>query len=93
MIKSFTSKETQKLFEGKGSKALPQQLRRNALKKLTQINSAEKLSDLAIPPGNRLETLGADRKGRHSVRINEQYRVCFVWKDGEARDVEIVDYH
>lgn len=93
MIKSFAGKESRKLFEGKRSKALPEQLRRNALKKLTQLHLAEELSDLAVPPGNRLEALGGDRGGQYSIRINDQYRVCFAWKDGEAHDVEIVDYH
>lgn len=93
MIKSFADKESRKLFEGKRSKALPEQLRRNATKKLTQLHLAEELPDLAVPPGNRLEALGGDRRGQHSIRINDQYRVCFVWEDGEAREVEIVDYH
>lgn len=92
MIKSFRDKETRKLFEGQKSKALPQNLRRNALKKLSQLHFAEDINDLRVPPGNRLEKLSGDREGQHSIRVNEQYRVCFVWEDG-AHDVEIVDYH
>lgn len=93
MIKSFQDKETRKHFEGRKSKAVPQNLRRNALKKLSQLHFAEDINDLRVPPGNRLERLSGDRKGQHSIRVNDQYRVCFVWEDGNAHDVEIVDYH
>lgn len=93
MIQSFRDKETEKLFRRERSKALPQDLRRVALRKLVQVDAAVKLEDLKVPPGNRLEALAADRKGQHSIRINEQWRVCFVWKDGHAHEVEIVDYH
>ena len=102
MIKSFRDKETRKLFEGQKSKALPQNLRRNALKKLSQLHFAEDINDLRVPPGYRLEKLSGDREGQHSIRVNEQYRVCFFWEDGAGRDevpsggahdVEIVDYH
>ena len=93
MIQSFRDKETEKLFRRERSKALPQDLLRVALRKLVQVDAATKLDDLKVPPGNRLEALAADRKGQHSIRINDQWRVCFVWKDGHAQEVEIVDYH
>jgi proteic killer suppression protein len=93
VIQSFRDKETEKLFQRERSKAVPQDLQRVALRKLVQIDAATRLDDLKVPPGNRLEALAADRKGQHSVRINDQWRVCFVWKDGHAHEVEIVDYH
>lgn len=93
MIKSFADKETRRLWERKRSKALPQDLQRNALRKLLQIDLAEDLNDLAVPPGNRLEKLAGDRERQHSIRINQQYRVCFVWEGGDAYEVEVVDYH
>lgn len=93
MIKSFKDKETEKLFRGRKSKALPQQLQRNALRKLTQLDAAGHLEDLRVPPGNKLEALHGDREGQHSIRVNVQYRVCFVWEEGNAHDVEMVDYH
>jgi len=73
--------------------AVPQDLQRVALRKLVQVDAATRLDDLKVLPGNRLEALAADRKGQHSVRINDHWRVCFVWKDGHAHEVEIVDYH
>ena len=93
MIKGFADKETQRLWDREQSKAVPPTLQRNALRKLTQLNNAENLSDLRVPPGNNLEPWSGDRKGQHSIRINIRYRVCFVWEDGDAYDVEIVDYH
>lgn len=79
---------------GRGpSRVVPANLQREALRKLVQIDLAGDLGDLRVPPGNRLEKLLDDRQGQHSVRINAQYRVCFVWEDGDAYDVEIVDYH
>ena len=93
MIKGFADKETQRLWDREQSKAVPPTLQRNALRKLTQLNNAENLSDLRVPPGNNLEPLSGDRKGQHSIRINIRYRVCFVWEDDDAYDVEIVDYH
>ena len=93
MIQGFRDKETGKLFRRERSKALPHDLQRVALRKLVQIDAATNLDDLRVPPGNRLEALAADRKGQHSIRINDQWRVCFVWKDGHAHEVEIVDYH
>ena len=93
MIKSFADRETRKVWERAPSRAVPGNLQRKALQKLVQVDFAGDLGDLRVPPGNRLEKLSGDRKGQHSIRINAQYRVCFVWRDGDAYDVEIVDYH
>jgi toxin HigB-1 len=93
MIKSLADKETEKLWRRERSKAVPTQLQRVALRKLTQLHVSGRLQDLAVPPGNRLEPLSGSRKGQHSIRINDQYRVCFVWEDGDAYDVEVTDYH
>ncbi len=93
MIRGFAGKETEKLWSRKRSKALPQNLQRNALRKLAQIHFAEDLDDLKVPPGNRLEKLSGNREGQHSIRINVQYRVCFRWEDGDAHEVEVTDYN
>lgn len=93
MIRSFREKETRRLWERKHSKAVPANLKRKTLRKLVEVNNAEDLNDLRVPPGNRLEKLSGDREGQHSIRINDRYRVCFEWKDGDAREVEVVDYH
>lgn len=93
MIKSFRSKETKKIFERIFSKKLPHDMQAKARLKLVLLDAAVQLADLRIPPGNRLEELKDDRNGQHSIRINDQWRICFVWKDGDAYDVEIVDYH
>jgi len=97
MIRSFADQATEDIFNGKnsraGRRALPQQLVRVALRKLEQLDSVEQLEDLRIPPGNRLEALKGDRDGEHSIRINEQYRICFVWSDSGPEAVEVVDYH
>ena len=93
MIVSFKSKETEKIFRGRYSRKLPQNIQRIAARKLEQLNAATILDTLRIPPGNRLEALFSDRKGQHSIRINDQWRICFVWRDGNVFDVEIVDYH
>jgi proteic killer suppression protein len=93
MIKSFRDKETQKVWERKRSKAVPPDLQRKALRKLEQTDVVDDLNELRVPPGNKLEKLSGDRAGQHSIRINRQYRVCFVWEDGDAYEVEIVDYH
>lgn len=93
MIKSFKCKESKKLFERSFSKKLPQDIQHKARQKLILLDAACELSDLRIPPGNRLEELKEERKGQHSIRINDQWRICFVWKDGDAFQVEIVDYH
>ncbi len=93
MIKSFADKETEKLFRGIQSRKLPEQIQRNALRKLLQIHAAVELDFLRVPPGNRLEALKGDRAGQYSIRINEQWRICFVWRGGNAHAVEITDYH
>ena len=89
MIKSCLCKETQKIFERTFSKKLPQSIQAKARQKLVLIDAATELVDLRIPPGNRLEELKDDRKGQHSIRINDQWRICFVWKADDAYDVEI----
>ena len=94
MIKSFADSETQQFWEtGKSRRKPPSSLRRAALRKLFMLDSAGSLADLAILPGNRLEALKRDREGQHSIRINNQFRICFIWRDGNAYDVEITDYH
>jgi proteic killer suppression protein len=93
VIKSFADRETEKLFWGRKSRAAPPQVRERALSKLLVLNAATDVEDLRTPPGNRLEKLRGDREGQWSVRINQQYRVCFSFEGGDAHDVEIVDYH
>jgi len=97
MIASFKDKATEDIFNGKFSKAamkiLPKKLWKIASRKLDQLDSVISLDELRVPPGNRLEALEGNRKGQYSIRINEQYRVCFKWVDDEPNDVEIVDYH
>lgn len=93
MIKSFANSETEKVFNRQFSKKLPGDIQAIALRKLRMLNNAHAINDLRSPPANRLEKLSADREGQHSIRINGQWRVCFVWDDGDAYDVEIVDYH
>ena len=97
VIRSFADQGTEDVFDGINSKearaTCPSSLWATAQRKLDQINRARDLSDLAVPPGNRLERLKGDRAGQHSIRINDQYRVCFSWKDGYADEVEITDYH
>ena len=97
MIPSFGDQATADIFNGQSTRvarrALPQQLWRVAQRKLDQLDSADDLNDLRIPPGNRLEVLRGDRVGQHSIRINEQYRICFVWTEQGPDEVEIVDYH
>jgi proteic killer suppression protein len=93
MIRSFRDREAEALFRrGRASSRL-QSIARVSQRKLSQLNAATRLMDLAIFPGNRLEALKGDRQGRHSIRINDQYRLCFEWRDGGAEEVEIVDYH
>lgn len=92
MIRSFRGRESEALFSGRPSRRL-QPVARVAQRKLQQLNAAHQLRDLSIFPGNRLEALAGDRQGQYSIRINDQYRVCFVWRDGDAYEVEIVDYH
>ena len=93
MIQDFRCDETEKIWKGKTSRRLPGDIQRTALRKLTQLSAAAVLDDLRVPPGNRLEALKGERGGQHSIRINDQWRICFVWKDGHAHAVEIVDYH
>jgi len=92
VIRSFRDAEAEKLFNDEFSRKY-QAIERVAQRKLTALDEAETLQDLAALPGNRLEALKGDRKGQYSIRLNEQYRLCFVWADGDATDVEIVDYH
>jgi proteic killer suppression protein len=93
MIRSFRDTETERLFRReRGSKFAPP-LRRAALRKLLLLDAAESLDDLRVPPGNRLEKLAGNRAAQYSIRVNDQYRVCFRWQGGDAHDVEIVDYH
>jgi proteic killer suppression protein len=93
MIKSFASKETAAIFSGLAVRRLPLDMQQTARRKLKQLDSAIAIDDLRIPPGNRLEALKGDRKGQWSIRINDQWRICFHWMTGDAFDVEIVDYH
>jgi toxin HigB-1 len=93
MIASFRDKETETLWQSGRSRRLPADLRRRAFKKLAILNAAVMLDNLKVPPGNQLEALRGSRAGQHSIRVNDQYRVCFVWRDGSAFEVEIVDYH
>ncbi len=94
VIKSFASKQTEEFWHTGKSKGLPPaNLRRVALRKLVMLDDAAQFTDLEVPPGNRLEALHGDRAGQHSIRINDQFRVCFTWRDGNAYKVEIVDYH
>ena len=92
MIKGFRCSETEKVFSRRHSRRFGG-IQRAALRKLLILDAAESLEDLRIPPGNRLEKLSGDREGQHSIRINDQWRVCFIWDQGDAYDVEIVDYH
>jgi proteic killer suppression protein len=93
VIASFRDTETKRLWQSGKCRHLPADLHRRAFKKLAILNAAIPLDNLRVPPGNHLEALHGDRSGQHSIRINDQYRVCFVWRDGSALDVEIVDYH
>jgi proteic killer suppression protein len=93
VIKSFRGTETERLWSEERSRRIPASLHQAGLKKLQMLNAAGALGDLAVPPGNRLERLKGEREGQYSIRINDQYRVCFVWREGNAYDVEIPDYH
>jgi proteic killer suppression protein len=93
MIDTFASKETEKIFLGQVSTRLPREIQRTARRKLIYLDDAEDLDDLLAPPGNRLEKLKGDRAGQYSIRINDQWRICFNWSGNKARNVEIVDYH
>jgi len=93
MIRSFADSETKKIFKGRYSKKLPEDIQRRGQRKLVVVHAAEELDDLRVPPGNRLEKLTGNREGQYSIRINRQWRICFQWKDGNAHDVEVTDYH
>ncbi len=93
MIKSFADAETEKIWRGQVSRRLPGDIHNVARRKLRMLNNAQQLVDLRVPPANRLERLKGERAGQYSIRINRQWRVCFVWQNGDARHVEIVDYH
>jgi proteic killer suppression protein len=93
MIVSFRDNETAMIWSGERSRKLPPDIQDGALRKLRLLNSARRLEDLRVPPANRLEALKSDRKGQHAIRINQQWRICFVWRQNNAHDVEIVDYH
>jgi proteic killer suppression protein len=93
MIQSFRDRETEKIWNGRRSRRLPGDIQVAALRKLRALDAAEQLDDLRLPPGNRLEALAGDRRGQHSIRINQQWRICFRWNEGHCDDVEICDYH
>ena len=93
MIQSFADPEAAMIWSGRRSRRLPADIQNVALRKLRLLNQARMLNDLRIPPGNRLEALKADRKGQHAIRINDQWRICFVWDEGGPANVGIVDYH
>lgn len=93
VIRDFADREAEKLWQGTPSRRLPADIQHVARRKLRMLNSAATLDDLRIPPANRLEAMKGSRKGQHSIRINDQWRICFHWKDGDAHGVEIVDYH
>lgn len=93
MIRSFKSRVAADIWQGEVTRKLPREIQEIARRKLRMLNNAQSLSDLRIPPGNRLERLRGDRSGQHSIRINDQWRICFEWRDSDAYEVEIVDYH
>lgn len=93
MTKTFADKETAKVFGGSAARTLPPELQKRAKMRLDRIDAATAVNDLRVPPSHHLEKLSGDRAGQYSLRINQQWRICFVWRDGEAYDVEIVDYH
>lgn len=93
MIQSFSDSETERVWSGRTSRKLPPDIQATALRKLRILNNAHVLQDLRIPPGNRLEALSGDRRGEYSIRINDQWRICFRWQEGGPSDVQIVDYH
>ena len=93
MIRSFKGKAAEQVFGRSRHKGLSPDIQRAAYRKLLILDAAESLDDLRVPPGNRLERLGGDRAGQHSIRVNQQWRICFRWRSGNAHDVELVDYH
>lgn len=93
MIKSFRNKEAEMIFKGQSPRRIPQELSKRILRRLIDLNNAQSINDLRIPPSNHLEQLKGDREGQFSIRVNDRYRICFIWKYGDAYDVEFVDYH
>ena len=93
MIKTFKDAETEKIYQREHSRKLPPDIQQTALRKLRMINNSINISDLRVPPANRLEKLSGDREGQYSIRINNQWRICFEWKSGDAFNVEIADHH
>ena len=93
MVRSFRDKDTERIWQRERSRKFSSDLQRLALRKLIMVDAVESLQDLRAPPGNRLEKLLGDREGQHSIRINDQWRICFTWRDGDAHDVEVTDYH
>jgi len=93
VIRSFKSREAEEIWQGRSVRKLSSDMQQVARRKLRMLNNAQSLPDLRIPPGNRLEALKGDRTGEFSIRVNDQWRICFVWRDGDAHEVEIVDYH
>ncbi|MBM3317796.1 MAG: type II toxin-antitoxin system RelE/ParE family toxin [Candidatus Eisenbacteria bacterium] len=93
MIRSFRSRDAESLFNRQPARGWPAEIQRATLRKLRMLNRAGTLQDLRVPPGNRLEALKGNREGQHSIRINDQWRICFRWEEGDAHDVDIVDYH
>jgi len=93
VIRSFRDKRTRALASGEAPRGVPHDLARRAVVKLFLLETVTRLEDLRVPPGNRLEALSGDRAGQHAIRVNDQWRICFVWRDGDAHDVEFVDYH
>lgn len=93
MIRSFKDARTERLFHGTAEKGIPADILKRAVAKLFLLDTVTRVQDLRVPPGNRLEALSGDRAGQHSIRVNDQWRICFVWRDGDAYDVEFCDYH
>jgi proteic killer suppression protein len=93
VIQSFADRDSERLFRREFVRRFPGQLQRLMLRKLALVDAAEQLEDLRVPPGNRLEKLKGDRAGQHSIRVNDQWRICFRWKNGNAFDVVVIDYH
>ncbi|MCK5646370.1 MAG: type II toxin-antitoxin system RelE/ParE family toxin [Anaerolineales bacterium] len=93
MIRSFADSDTEMIFSGFRPRKIPIQTRERGSRKLILLNAVEELRELRTPPGNRLEKLNGDHEGQHSIRINDQWRICFIWREGNAYEVEITDYH
>ena len=93
MIRSFKDREAERIYSRSASRRLPTDIQRSALRKLRMLNRSSTLNELRVPPANRLEKLGGDRSGQHSIGINDRWRICFEWREGDAHNVEIVDYH